>query len=156
MVIRSRKTGAGRATRKTGAGRATRKAGAGRATRKAGAASSQPWGKHLVLNAAGCDGTAMRSSSTIAAFSRALVKEIDMVAYGAPRIVRFGDHHTGGYTLVQLIQTSSITAHFVDSAGEVYLDVFSCKDFDPATAVAVFRRFFKPTHVKTKFFSRQA
>ena len=79
-----------------------------------------------------------------------------MVPYGAPRIVRFGDEHTGGYTLVQLIQTSSITAHFVDNVNDVYLDVFSCADFDPAVAAAIFRRFFKPARVQTRFFSRQA
>ena len=79
-----------------------------------------------------------------------------MVPYGAPRIVRFGDEHTGGYTLVQLIQTSSIMAHFVDNVNDVYLDVFSCSDFDPAVAAAIFRHFFKPVRVQTHFFLRQA
>jgi hypothetical protein len=53
------------------------------------------------------------------------VKEIDMVAFGAPRIVRFGSDHCKGYTLVQLIQTSNITAHFAEDTNDVYLDVFS-------------------------------
>ena len=40
-----------------------------------------------------------------------------------------------GYSLVQLIETSAITGHFCDASGDAYLDIFSCKDFDPATAI---------------------
>ena len=49
-----------------------------------------------MINAGGCDPVALRSKAAIAAFSKALVKGIHMVAFGEPRIVRFGSGHTKG------------------------------------------------------------
>jgi S-adenosylmethionine/arginine decarboxylase-like enzyme len=43
-----------------------------------------------------------------------------------------------------LIETSNICAHFVDATGEVYLDIFSCKEFDPGVAAEVAGRYFSP------------
>ena len=123
-----------------------------RKTRKA----KKSWGYHLMINAGGCDPVALRSKSTIAAFAKALVKGIHMVAFGEPRIVRFGSGHTKGYTLVQLIRTSDITCHFVEDANEIYLDVFSCQSFHTADAVAIFKEFFHPGAMETVFLKRAA
>ena len=64
-------------------------------------------------------------------FSRKLVKRIDMVPFGEPRIHLFGEGDKSGFTLVQLIETSNIVAHFVDEYNDIHLDVFSCKEYDP-------------------------
>jgi S-adenosylmethionine/arginine decarboxylase-like enzyme len=119
-------------------------------------ASDRCWGYHLIVNAAHCDPAALRSKSTIAAFAKELVAKIDMVAYGPPRIVMFGTGSKKGYTLVQLIETSNITAHFVEEFNDIYLDIFSCKPFAVADAMAVFRAYFKPGRVDTHFMKRQA
>jgi len=116
--------------------------------------SQKPWGFHLVVDAVKCDLAAIKSKSTIAAFVKHLVKEIDMKAYGPPRIVRFGDGNKMGYTLVQLIETSNITAHFSEETGNAYLDVFSCKPFQPDTALNCIKKYFSPSHMKTRFFKR--
>jgi S-adenosylmethionine/arginine decarboxylase-like enzyme len=79
-----------------------------------------------------------------------------MVAFGQPQIVMFGTGNKKGYTLVQLIETSNITAHFVEGTNDVYLDVFSCKDFKVADAMAVFKKYFSPHSVKKRFLSRNA
>ena len=79
-----------------------------------------------------------------------------MVAFGDPRIVRFGSGHTKGYTLVQLIETSNITAHFVEDKNEIYLDVFSCKAFAKAEAIAIFKEFFDPGTMETVWLKRAA
>ena len=59
---------------------------------------------------------AVTSRDRIAAFIEELVPAIGMKAYGEPQIVHFAEHNpeAAGYTLIQLIETSSITAHFVD------------------------------------------
>ena len=114
------------------------------------------WGYHLTVDAAKCDPAAIRSKSTIAQFVKKLVKEIDMVAYGAPRIVHFGTGNKAGYTLVQLIETSDITAHFAEETNDVYFDVFSCKPFSPKDAIRVIKEYFSPTKTRVKFFKRQA
>ena len=114
------------------------------------------WGYHLVVNAGDCDPVALRSKSVIAAFAEQLVKEIGMVAYGPPRVVMFGEGNKRGYTLVQLISTSNITAHFVEETNDIYLDIFSCKNFDVKVALRLFRETFAPKTVEVQLLSRQA
>ena len=61
-----------------------------------------------------------------------LVEEIGMRRYGEPIIVRFGNApHLEGYSVVQLIETSCITAHFDELHDIAYVDVFSCAPYDP-------------------------
>jgi S-adenosylmethionine/arginine decarboxylase-like enzyme len=114
------------------------------------------WGYHLIVDARDCDLNAIRSKETIRAFVKELVKEIDMVAFGPPQIVMFGTGNKKGYTLVQLIETSCISAHFVEEFNDVYLDVFSCKAFKQDDALAVFQKYFGPASVKTRFLTRKA
>ncbi len=39
--------------------------------------------------------------------------------------------------------TSNVTIHTLDLLKAVYLNIFSCKDFDPKVAAAFSRKFFK-------------
>lgn len=73
-----------------------------------------------------------------------------------PKIVMFGSGNKKGYTLVQLIETSNITAHFVEETNDIYLDIFSCKEFDKDIALSLFKKYFKPTYINYKFIKRQA
>jgi S-adenosylmethionine/arginine decarboxylase-like enzyme len=79
-----------------------------------------------------------------------------MVAYGEPQIVHFGTGNKAGYTLVQLIETSNICGHFVEETNDMYLDVFSCKDFDPEVVKRVVSNYFHPTAQTSSFLVRQA
>ena len=114
------------------------------------------WGYHLILDAAGCDLASISDGENIKAFARELVVAIDMVPFGEPQAVHFGTGNKAGYTLVQLIETSNICAHFVEEHSHFYLDVFSCKDFNPETVIDVAKKYFKCTHFKTAFIERQA
>jgi len=117
----------------------------------------EAFGQHLIIDAAGCNDK-ISDRDAIAAFALDLVKAIDMKAYGAPWIEHFGHDlpKTSGYTLVQLIETSNITAHFCDHSGEAYIDIFSCKDFDEVTALEVIDRHFEPDVCETRSMTRQA
>jgi len=110
----------------------------------------------MIVNAAACSPSSIRCAINITNFSKVLVKRIDMVAYGLPIVVMFGTGNKKGYTLVQLIETSNITAHFVEETNDMYLDVFSCKDFDPHVVTGVVAEFFNPYAVQTDCFERQA
>lgn len=116
----------------------------------------QYWGHHLLLNARKCVPATIRSKSLIETFSRDLVKKIDMVPYGKPRVVMFGSGNKKGYTLVQLIETSNITGHFVEETDDMYLDVFSCKAFDSDTVEEIVGYYFGPMNVDSMFVSRDA
>jgi hypothetical protein len=52
--------------------------------------------------------------------------------------------------------TSSIVAHFIDSTGDVYIDVFSCKPFDNDIVIGTIKDAFLPKKIRTNFLTRQA
>jgi S-adenosylmethionine/arginine decarboxylase-like enzyme len=114
------------------------------------------WGKHLVLDAAGCSPKMIGSSVVIKNFTTELVRRIDMKAYGDPQIVMFGTGNKKGYTLIQLIETSNIAAHFVEENNSMYLDIFSCKDFDPSIVKELVREYFDAQRFSSRVFLRQA
>lgn len=114
------------------------------------------WGHHLLLNARRCVPATIRSKRLIEDFTHELVKKIDMVPYGKPQVVMFGTGNKKGYTLVQLIETSNITGHFVEETNDLYLDVFSCKEFEADTVREVVDDYFGPLVVDSKFVSRDA
>ena len=114
------------------------------------------WGYHFALDIARCSPTTIRCENNIYKFTKQLVKDIDMVAFGEPQIVMFGSGNKKGYTLVQLIETSNICAHFVEETNDMYLDVFSCKPFNPNIVKGVVMDFFEPQQMNGQFFERSA
>jgi S-adenosylmethionine/arginine decarboxylase-like enzyme len=114
------------------------------------------WGYHLIIDASWCIKSQIRNKANIEAFARNLVKKIDMVPYGEPQVQHFGSGNKAGYTLVQLIETSNICAHFVEETNDVYLDVFSCKNFSTTDVEMVLRQHFSPQMVNKMFLTRQA
>ena len=116
------------------------------------------WGYHLILDCKNGNVEKVRSRDNIKKFVLELVPEIKMIAYGEPTIEHFATHlpESSGYSLVQLIETSSITGHFVDINGDCYIDIFSCKKFDIAIAESIVQKYFKPTQIRTTYLTRQA
>lgn len=114
------------------------------------------WGFSYLLDASGCNHEAIISAGVVKEFAKELVKAIDMKAYGEPQIVNFGEGDKEGFTLVQLIETSNICAHFCNATNEIYLDIFSCKPFDKAVALKIFREFFEPRAWCDNFVVRDA
>ena len=118
--------------------------------------SLRTWGKHLMIDAARLNGPAIRNPTRIHHFTAALVKRIDMIPYGPAQVVMFGSGNKKGYTMVQLIETSNICAHFVEENNSMYLDVFSCKDFDPIVVKETVEEFFEAKHMNLKVLTRHA
>lgn len=116
------------------------------------------WGWHLVINAGKCDKAKIADQDYLRAWTESLVDKINMVAYGTPQVVHFGDGepHLAGNTVIQLIETSNIMSHFCDQDGDTYLDIFSCKEFNPETALQHFAEWFEPEAIEYRFFVRKA
>jgi S-adenosylmethionine/arginine decarboxylase-like enzyme len=70
---------------------------------------------------------------------------------GVPENERQTSPHTKGTSAVQFILTSNITVHTLDLMGCVYLNIFSCKSFDPDIAEKVSVMWFKG-QVRSKYF----
>lgn len=120
---------------------------------------SQPvWGQHLILDLAGCPRERLTDAAHLRAWVGNLVEAIGMKAYGEPQLEHFAEHSydASGYTLLQLIETSNICAHFAENLGQVYIDIFSCKCFDESAAVALCRAYFEPQVVHQHSIARGA
>lgn len=115
------------------------------------------WGEHLVLDCKNGNDR-IKDKYAITAFVKELVPGIDMKAYGEPMVVHFASHDPtkGGYSLVQLIETSSITGHFVDVSRDFYLDIFSCKSIPVDKAIEIVKEYFAPKNIKVHFLTREA
>jgi S-adenosylmethionine decarboxylase len=113
-----------------------------------------PWGYHLIIDAFGCNTSKIQCKNVISQFSRRLVKDIDMKAFGQPIIVRFGEGNKLGFTLVQLIETSNITAHFCEETNNAFIDVFSCKKFETKPVLKAVFETFEATKIDSSFLIR--
>ena len=107
-----------------------------------------PWGIDAAIDLARCNLQLICDPDYIRLFAIDLCEKIHMIRFGDPQIVRFGaDPRVSGYTLIQLIETSDIAAHFIDQAQAACLNVFSCSAFAPYETAALCQRWFEAQEV---------
>lgn len=105
---------------------------------------SQAWGLVCSLDLENCNENVIRNKYLIQRYVVDLCALIDMKRYGRCHVVKFGeDEAVAGYSMMQLIETSLISGHFVDAAKAVCIDVFSCKFFNPYEVRDFTRDFFE-------------
>ena len=113
------------------------------------------WGISLHLDLYDCDPLLINNRSHIKKYVIELCELIKMKRYGNPIIEWFGEkENVKGFSLVQLIQTSSITGHFAQHNNSAYLDIFSCKDFDPEKTSEFSFHFFKAKKIIHNYMER--
>ena len=96
-----------------------------------------PWGMLAAIDLHGCERRRLEDPGSIRAFVSTLVEAIGMRAHGPLRLERFGDGELEGWSAMQFIETSSITIHADEYSSRCFIDVFSCREFDPEAAAAV-------------------
>ena len=100
------------------------------------------WGLSTSVDLQDCRPEIIRDRTQIEAYVIALCELIGMRRYGDCRIVHFGEGRVAGYSMIQLIETSLISGHFANDTNRAYLDIFSCKGYDPAVVEEFSRSFF--------------
>jgi S-adenosylmethionine/arginine decarboxylase-like enzyme len=103
---------------------------------------TQPWGMLAAIDLHGCDRARLADPDTIRRFVPAVIEAIGMQAHGPLAIDRFGDAELAGWSAMQFIETSSITVHADEVWCRCFVDVFSCRRFDPERAAAIAVRHF--------------
>jgi S-adenosylmethionine/arginine decarboxylase-like enzyme len=107
------------------------------------AAMQQVWGIASSIDIYDCDPQKIRDAELIRRFVAELCDLIEMKRFGETQVVHFGeDERVAGFSMVQLIETSLISAHFANLTNTVYLDVFSCKPYDPQIVKTFAQSFF--------------
>lgn len=119
---------------------------------------NEHFGQELIINLYDCHSKKIASEKEIKKFVVTLCDDvIKMKRYGEALIPHFGHDNpiTSGYSLVQLIETSSITAHFSEHKKSVYLNVFSCAWFDPEKAAQFCQEFFEAKRIHVTLLKRE-
>ena len=98
---------------------------------------SAPWGMLAAIDLDGCRRSRLEDPNSIRAFVPSVIEAIGMRAHGPLRLERFGEGELEGWSAMQFIETSSITIHADEVSGRCFIDVFSCRGFDPEIAAAI-------------------
>jgi S-adenosylmethionine decarboxylase len=104
---------------------------------------AEAWGLLASVDLYECNPETIRDAEAIKRFVVELCERIDMRRYGDCQVVHFGDDpKVSGFSMTQLIETSLISAHFANESNTTYLDVFSCKYFEPSEVALFSQEFF--------------
>ena len=96
------------------------------------------YGKEFIIDLHECDPSTFNRKSIKKYFEQLC----DLIGMEREKLCWWDDHglppeeqqtepHLKGTSAVQFIMTSNITIHTLDLLGKVYLNIFSCKEFDP-------------------------
>ncbi len=113
------------------------------------------YGKHYMANMKCCIN--FDSTTMIKAIIEELVEKIGMEPLGPPHIhlVDNRDHYElSGITAVQIITTSHISIHTYIESGDIYFDLFSCKDYDHEMIDRFLIKKFMPAKIESNFIMR--
>ncbi len=115
-------------------------------------AAEQIYGQELILDLHGCNASRF-TRTAIEAYCIGLCELIDMERcdlhfwddVGVPEEEKQTDAKTKGTSAVQFILTSTIVIHTLDLMKAVYVNIFSCKEFDTDKAAEFSAKWFGST-----------
>jgi S-adenosylmethionine/arginine decarboxylase-like enzyme len=119
------------------------------------------YGIELILDLHGCDATKFTRPSITAYFEQ-LCELIDMQRedlhfwddVGLSEEDKQTSPHTQGTSAVQFILTSSIVIHTLDQLKAIYINIFSCKVYDPKVAEKFTVEWFGATDCSARVLNR--
>jgi S-adenosylmethionine decarboxylase len=124
--------------------------------------SVKPYGYELILDIHGCDPNTFNRVSVEDYFEK-LCKKIDMTQcdlhfwddVGVDPEEQQTSPHTKGTSAVQFILTSTIVIHTLDLLEKVFINIFSCKDFDTEIVKQFTEEWFKGKIVNNRVIERK-
>ena len=116
----------------------------------------QSWGLLSSIDLHNCNPNLIRDAEKIKQYVRELCSKIDMKRFGKTVVVNFGeDERVAGFSMTQLIETSLISGHFANLTNNVYIDVFSCKIYNPWKIAEFTKDFFQANDYKVSYLLRK-
>lgn len=113
------------------------------------------WGLLTSLDLFDCNPETIRDAEKIKKYVQELCQIIDMKRYGETQVVNFGEEErVAGFSMVQLIETSLISGHFANMSNSAYIDIFSCKYYEPSVVEEFTKKFFEAKEVKMHYILR--
>lgn len=123
---------------------------------------TESYGKELILDMHGCNPKVFNRKM----LKRYFIELCDLIQMqradlhfwddvGVPKKDRQTLPHLVGTSAIQFIMTSNVTIHTLDILRSVYLNIFSCKDFDPKVVEKFSIKWFGGTVVNKKVIIRK-
>ncbi|MCL5018782.1 MAG: S-adenosylmethionine decarboxylase [Candidatus Pacearchaeota archaeon] len=118
--------------------------------------NEKAWGLLSSVDLHFCNSDTIRDADKIRQFVVELCELIDMKRFGECVVVNFGeDEKVAGFSMTQLIETSLISGHFANLTNTVYLDIFSCKYYDPEIVAEFAKKFFEAKDYNLNYILRK-
>jgi S-adenosylmethionine/arginine decarboxylase-like enzyme len=113
------------------------------------------WGLLTSIDLHYCNPELIRDAEAIKRYVDELCQLIEMKKFGDTQVVDFGeDERVSGFSMTQLIETSLISGHFANLTNSAYIDIFSCKYYDPQVAADFTQKFFQGEEMKIHYVLR--
>lgn len=107
--------------------------------------NSKPYGMELIIDLHDCDLTGIVNKEKLTEFFVVLCEKIDMKRHGEPLFWEdfSSTPHLHGVSAMQFIETSTIVCHPLPMLNSVYINIFSCKDFNSKVALKFCAEFWR-------------
>jgi S-adenosylmethionine/arginine decarboxylase-like enzyme len=114
------------------------------------------WGISTSIDLHSCNPGYIRDAEKIKEFVARLCELIKTKRFGECTVIHFGERdEVAGFSMVQLIESSIISGHFANRTNNVYIDVFSCRYYNPEEVAEFSRRFFEAKDHTFKYILRK-
>lgn len=115
-----------------------------------------PWGVLTSVDIYDADPQIIKDADSIRQFAHELCELLEMKRFGECEVIHFGEEQrVAGFSMTQLIETSLISGHFANASNNAYIDVFSCKFYEPRQVAEFAASFFKGAHYKMQIALRK-
>ncbi len=113
------------------------------------------WGISASIDLHSCNPKIINNRRKIREFVIELCRLIKVKRFGKCFIYDFGEEkRVRGISMMQLIETSLVSGHFSDETNRAYLDIFSCKYFNPNDVAEFCKIFFDAKKYKLRYHLR--
>jgi S-adenosylmethionine/arginine decarboxylase-like enzyme len=114
------------------------------------------WGLSTAVDLHDCDPELLKDPEAIRDYTSKICKLIDAKPWGPCHLNNFGTNpDVFGYSMAQLVETSLVSGHFANKTNRIFLDIFSCKYYNPLMAVQFSKDYFKAKDVNYKCLIRK-
>lgn len=118
--------------------------------------NDQAFGPHLMLDLHGCNKEKLTDFNRIYELLRDMPAQVGMTRISEPQLLKYKDKwaETEGVTGVVILAESHISIHTFPDDEFVFLDIFSCRNFDYEGTAKKLVDFFESTNPKTHLVKR--
>ena len=117
-------------------------------------AKVRPYGLHLLLDGYKADPEKLADVSLLYETLSSLPDKIGMKRVGFPHIIRFTEPPVAGISGFIFIVESHISIHTYADQQFISADIYSCKEFNPDTAISLLKRTFAIKRMETSLINR--